>query len=146
MASSKTNRPGGQKPKRTMLAPTAVAGAQDAQTEDVECPEWGGWIRLRGLTGRERDAFEAGIMRGRGRNRQPDLRNLRARLIVACAIDEEGNRLFSDADATMLGNKSARVIGRLFDAAQRLSGLSDDDIEELTEDFDDAPSGSSTSV
>ena len=57
----------------TLLSKTAILAAQDLQTEDVEVPEWGGAVRVRSFTGRERDAFEAGMIRGEGRDRKVDL-------------------------------------------------------------------------
>ena len=50
----------------TLLSKTAILAAQDLQTEDVEVPEWGGAVRVRSFTGRERDVFEAGMIRGEG--------------------------------------------------------------------------------
>ena len=48
----------------TLLSKTAILCANDLQTEDVEVPEWGGAVRVRSFTGRERDAFEASMVRG----------------------------------------------------------------------------------
>jgi hypothetical protein len=47
-------------------------------------------------------------------------------------IDESGKRLFPDADVRELGKKSASALQRVFEVAQRLSGLSNADVEELT--------------
>ena len=54
----------------TLLFKTAILAAQDLQTEDVEVPEWGGAVRVRSFTGRERDAFQASMVRGDGRDRR----------------------------------------------------------------------------
>lgn len=108
-----------------------ILGASDLQYEDVEVPEWGGTVRLRGLTGSERDEFEAGIVRRRGRDVEANLQNIRAKLVSLAAVDEDGKRLFSEADVAALGRKSARALDRLFSVAQRLSGLTDNDVEEL---------------
>ena len=47
----------------TLLSKTAILTANDLQTEDVEVPEWGGAVRVRSFTGRERDAFESSMVR-----------------------------------------------------------------------------------
>jgi len=117
------------KPK--LLTREAILQAEDLPTEDVEVPEWGGVVRVRGLTGAERDAFEQSIVEQRGKNTRMNLRNIRARLVALTVVDEEGNRLFSDDDVEALGRKSAAALNRVFEVAQRLSGLRPEDVEEL---------------
>jgi hypothetical protein len=129
-----------------LLSKEQIWQANDITWEDVPCPEWGGEVRLRGLQGNERDEFEAkSLKKGKGGQREVEIKNLRARLIAACAINDDGSPLFTAGDVLRLSQKSAVPLERLFKVAQRLSGLSDDDVEELVEDFDDGPSGSSTS-
>ncbi len=72
----------------TLLSKTAILTANDLQTEDIEVPEWGGAVRVRSFTGRERDAFESSMVRGDGRDRKVDLTNMRARLGCLTGIDE----------------------------------------------------------
>lgn len=89
-------------------------------------------LYVQGLSGTERDAFEASLMKGRGSARRMDTRNVRARLAVRCIVDKPGGeRVFSDADIDRLGRVRADVLQKVFDAAQRLSGVSDEDIDEL---------------
>lgn len=127
-----------------LLSRDAILGADDHEYEVVPCPEWGGEVRLRSLTGAERDAYEQSLVQTRGKSREMNLRNARAKLVALCAVDENGKRLFTDVDVTALGEKNAKPLDRLFDAARRLSGLSEDDVDRLTEDFDDAQSDAST--
>jgi hypothetical protein len=130
-----------------LLSREQIIGADDRKTEDVAVPEWGGSVRVRALSGAERDAYEAGIvtLRGDG-SKTVNLKNLRGRLVSLACVDEDGNRLFTDEDAIGLGDKSASALERVFDVARKLSGLSDDDVEELAEGFGGAPSGGSTSA
>lgn len=130
-----------------LLSRDAILGADDRRTEDVSVPEWGGMVRVRALSGAERDAYEAGLvqLRADGSSRV-SLENVRARLVSLAACDEHGERLFSDGDVKVLGAKSGAALDRVFDVARRLSRLSDADVEELTEGFADAPSGGSTSA
>jgi len=127
-----------------LLSRDAILAADDREYEVVPCPEWGGEVRLRSLTGAERDAYEQSLVQTRGKSREMNLRNARAKLVALCAVDESGKRLFTDADVNALGKKNAKPLDRLFDAARRLSGLSGDDVDRLTEDFDDAQSDAST--
>lgn len=105
-----------------MLNRDAILAAKDFKFRDVDVPEWGGTVRVRGLSAAERDSFEASVATTQ------DLSNLRARLVVLSLVDEEGNRLFKDSEATLLGQKNGVVINKLFDVVRELSGMSDADL------------------
>ena len=130
-----------------LLSREQILEAADRTTQDVEVPEWGGTVRVRSLSGSERDDYEAGIVQLRGDgSRKFTLQNARARLVSLSICDESGARVFQDSDIAALGAKSAAALERVFDVARNLSGLSEKDVEELAEGFQDAPSGSSTSA
>ena len=130
----------------SLLSRDTILGA-DRRTEDVDVPEWGGTVRVRGLSGTERDAYEATIVRVRGDGSQEfTLANARARLVALTACDENGERIFTDKDVTALGKKSATALERVYDVARRVSGLATEDVDKAAEDFGDAPSGASTSA
>ena len=105
----------------------------------------GGTVLVRGLTGRERDEFEASVMVRYAGEMVQDLANIRAKLISRCVIGDDGQRLFTDADVTALGEKSGAAINRMFTVASRLSGLRDEDVKELTQDFGGTNGASSSS-
>ena len=128
----------------SLLSREAILGADDLPHEDVEVPEWGGTVRLCTLTGAQRDAFEAASIQGRGKNRQTNLKNVRARLLALCLVDEAGQRLFGDTDVQRLGAKSSKALDRLFDKASSMNGLSDEDVEELAGNSEAGQSDSST--
>lgn len=128
-----------------LLTADQILAADDMPTEDVEVPEWKGTVRIRMLSGAERDRFEASIAQQKGKSTKANLENLRARLVAKCAIGEDGKRLFSDSQAVALGQKSAAALDRVFEAARKLNRMTDDDVAELTEDFpeeDGEPSSS----
>jgi hypothetical protein len=120
----------------------AILAVDDTVYEDVNVPEWGGMVRLRGLTGAERDRMEASIA---SNPKKPNLVNFRAKMIAASVCDESGGPVFGTADISALGNKSAVALERVFNTAIRLSGMTDEDVKQLTEDLDNAPSDSFTS-
>lgn len=128
-----------------LLSRDQILAADDLKTEDVEVPEWGGSVRIKMLTGTERDKFEASTVEVRGGKPQQNLANLRARLVSLCIVNEDGERVFSKGDVAALGMKSASALERVFQACSKLNGISDADVEELTEGFDDDPAGSSSS-
>jgi hypothetical protein len=122
-----------------------ILEAEDRKFEIVECPEWGGDVRLRSITGTQRDAYEQSLMQGNGSDRKMNLRNARVKLIVLCAVDETGRPLFTTEDLGALGRKNAAPIDRLFDACRKLSGMSAEDVDKMTEDFGAAQSDDATS-
>jgi hypothetical protein len=127
------------------LSSEEILGIEDILEELVEVPEWKGTVRVRGLTGRERDAYEASLFEQRGRNTKTNLQNARARLVVLSVVDARGQRMFTESQIPELGAKSAAALDRIWKKARDLSGMSDQDVEELTLGFDDAPSEPSTS-
>jgi hypothetical protein len=114
-----------------VLTKQMLLGATTLPQETVQVPELGGTVIVRGMTGAERDAFEVGLIKGRGKHREVNLQNMRAKLVAFCCIDDKGERLFADAEVEALGNVRADVMNRLYTVAQRLSGLSDEDADEL---------------
>jgi len=131
---------------KKLLSREAILAANDLPTEDVEVPEWGGAVRVRTLTGAQRDAFEAEIVTTNGRKVERNTYNIRAKLVAAAVGGEDGKLLFSRADVEALGAKSAAALDRVFDAASRLSGISDEDVQELAENLDGTPAGDSASA
>jgi len=131
---------------KKLLSREAILAANDLPTEDVEVPEWGGAVRVRTLTGAQRDAFEAEIVTTNGRKVERNTYNIRAKLVAAAVVGEDGKLLFSRADVEALGAKSAAALDRVFDAASRLSGISDEDVQELAENLDGTPAGDSASA
>lgn len=111
-----------------MLDRDAILNVVDLKPEVVEVPEWGGSLYIRMLTASERDKFEASCV---GTGKKQNLANIRARLVVLCACDEAGERLFTDGDAEALGRKSAAAVDKVFGACSKLNGFSSQDIEDL---------------
>jgi len=118
-----------------LLTKEQIFEADDLEAEVVEVPEWGGSVKVRGLTGRERDRLEAtvALTNKKGEQIGTNLDNLRARLCAMSIVDEDGKLMFTSKDDVLqLGRKSAVVVNRIFEVAQRLSGLTEKDVEALT--------------
>lgn len=131
-----------------LLNADEILDKDDSQYEDVPVPEWGGTVRVRSMTADERDAFDESITKishnGKGQTREIIMKGIRAKLVARSLIDDKGDRLFTDAQVETLGKKNATVLDRLFAIAQRLSGLSKDDVEKLAGKSAPAPSASSS--
>jgi len=121
------------------LTKDAILSANDIERERVEVPEWGGYVWVRGMTGEERDAFEAGLVERKGKSRELNFKNMRASLVAKTVVNDGGERLFDDNDVKRLGQKSAAALDRLYEVATRLSGIGEQDVEDLTETFQDEP-------
>lgn len=127
-----------------MLDRDAILAADDIVTEEVQVPEWAGSVYVRTLTGQERDHFEQAVQEANVRGKV-DIRGLKVRLLVLTVCDEAGEPLFNDGDNVALNAKSGRAIDRLFQVAQRLSGLTAGDVDELLGNSGSDLSGSSGS-
>lgn len=108
-----------------MLSRDQILQANDITHVDVDVPEWGGVVRVRMLTGIEREAFE-NYFTAPGKKV-----DLRARLCSTCLVDENGARLFADADIPALAAKSGAALDRVYEAIKRLNKLSKEDVEDL---------------
>ena len=123
-----------------LLNKKQIMESKDIVTETVAVPEWGGDVLIRTLTGTQRDAFEASLM---GKGKKADMVNIRARLVARSVVDEQGARVFCDGEIEALGMKSAKALDRIFDAAQKLNGIREEDIEELEKNSEAAQDDSS---
>jgi hypothetical protein len=125
------------------LSRDAILTASDIQTEEVAVSEWGGSVLVRGMTGAQRDAYEDASLSMPDKKKQTRAfiyKNARARLVAWSVVDENGKLVFSDADIPRLSEKSAAALQRIFNVAMRLSGISEEDIEELVKNSPDGQS------
>jgi hypothetical protein len=128
-----------------ILSKTDILGSHDMRIRTVDVPEWGGSVRLRTLTGAERDAFEATLVRLVDGKRVPDMDNLRAKLLAATIVDEQDRQVFSASDVAALGRKSALALDRVFSVAQALNGMGVEAVEDALKNSAPGPSDVSTS-
>ena len=125
--------------KRKYLDKAAMLGAQDVKVEELEVPEWGGWVRVKALTAAERDLFEGDVVQRNGRDSRLNARNIRAKLVATAVVDEQGKNIFTVVDVEALGQKSAKALDRIFAKASELAGMRDADVEELAANFNATP-------
>jgi len=124
-----------------MLTREQILEANDLPSDEVYVPEWGDTVMVGALTGTERDDFEQQCMDARQGGRMT-LAGLKARLCVLSLRDP----VLGLEDAEALNAKSGAAVDRIFQVAQRLSGLRDEDVTELvgnSESDRNANSGSS---
>ncbi|MGH3599814.1 MAG: hypothetical protein ACRDQH_05985 [Pseudonocardiaceae bacterium] len=122
-----------------LLSKEAILGADDLPTQDVEVPEWGGTVRVRALSGAERDRHELRMALKAG----PADADVRASMVAGAIIGEDGKRLFTDKEITALTKKSAAALDRIFDVVAELSGMTDEKVKKAVRDFMQAQNGDS---
>ena len=128
-----------------LFSKAQILAAQDRRYEVIDVPEWGegAQVRVRSLTGRELDRFDAGVVNN---GKKMDLDNLTARLCVAGIVDESGQPCFDESDVMALGNKSAAALGRCAEKIRELSGRTKKEMEDIAKNsstIQTADSGSS---
>ena len=109
-----------------MLTREQILNADDMQHVDVEVPEWGGSVRVRTISGRERQRFQK-MAQVDGETAE----DFMEKLIVASACDEAGNPLFTVEDVKALSEKSAIPLERVFGEVARLNGLTQESRDEI---------------
>lgn len=114
-----------------MLTKEQILKADDMNYEDVEVEEWGGTVRVSTMTGTARDDYEASLFDKKGDDIEMNRKNMRAKLVARCIVDEKDEPLFTDKDVDKLGRKSAKALDKVYEVAARLNGLGVKEEEDL---------------
>jgi len=133
------------------LTKEQIRDFNDLKKQEVQVEAWGnGTIIVREPTSKERDDYEQGLLVakrvGKSMEVTPNFTNAKAKLVVKCAINDDGTRMFKDSDAEWLGDKSANAIAQIVEVIERLGRMSQKDIDELTENFETDQIDDSSSV
>lgn len=129
-----------------LLGREAILGANKLPTEIVKVPEWGGEVMVRGLSARQVDAWRMSFLGDGGKVDPGRMGNMRADLVSRSCVDEDGKLLFGPTDVAALGELSSAAMDRVFEVAQRLSGISDEEQAALVENFTTGPTDDSVSA
>ena len=124
-----------------------LEAARNAKIEraQLHIPELGGDIYVRGMSGTERDEFEEQNKFRKGKKAgQFDGRNFRGKLAVRVIVTEHGERILNDHDATIFGQMPANVLERIISRCKELSGITEDEAEDLGNDSGSAGSDASS--
>jgi len=132
-------------PAKAVLTREQILAAVDMKIEEVAVPEWGGVVYVKALSGRARDQFDASRYRLKGKEVEMIHENTRATLVALSVCDPAGQLQFSEADVKALGEKNALALERVFEVAQRLSGLRPQDLETKLKNSEADPIASSSS-
>jgi hypothetical protein len=119
------------------LSKDQILEADDLGLLEVQVPEWKpkGWkpedgepsLYIRVMSVGERDAYEREWIG----KKETGVENFRAKFLQRVLCDKEGKLLFTQDETTLLANKSARVMARLWDKAMKHNALLPEDVEEM---------------
>jgi hypothetical protein len=130
----------------TYLSKDDILKADDLPTRDVDVPEWGGIVRVRALSGSDRDEYDASMLRPQPDGTVQRVAGSRAKLVSLAVVKDNGDPMFNEFDIGRLAQKSANALDRVVTAVVELSALSDETVGELEGNSDAAPSGDSGST
>ena len=99
---------------------TKIFSTIDIKTQAVDVPEWGVTVHVKTLTGTERAALFAKFEELKKRHAEIDSV---VWLVLFGTTDEQGNRLFDDADFPLLAAKSAPALDRIAQAVNKMNGF-----------------------
>lgn len=110
-----------------------IIQATNVKEKQFEVPEWGGHIIIREMTAEARDAYEQSLFVANEKGEfERNLSNARAKLIAACVVGPDGQRMFqTEQHVKALGNMPVSVVDKVFTACQEINALSADDVKEL---------------
>lgn len=115
-----------------LLGKEAILQAKDLITKDVEVKEWGGSVRLKTMTGAERDNYESQVLNTKTKNVEMNKKNFRTKLLVLTIVNEKNERVFTEEDIEALAEKSSLPIDMLATEAMKMNGILKEDEDELT--------------
>ena len=106
-----------------LLTREAILSKKQLNQKTVSVPEWGGEVIVRELMADEGDKYEACFAQLRSENGSAmKLDGIRAKLVSMACINEDGSRLFTEADVAELGKLSRAALDRVASVASELSG------------------------
>ena len=89
-------------------------------------------LLLQAPTHTERAAWEASLLNPKtGMNDPKRMKEMRERLIVMCAVSEDGNRILKKTDVDTLKARDGAIVVGIFNALSRMMAADDEDLEDL---------------
>jgi hypothetical protein len=114
--------------KEKVLGRDDILNADDIDILSVDVPEWGGAVLLRKLTSEDRGKIEYWCQLHTDTDAVGELY---ARMVIACAVNEAGARLFKWEDLKGILSKSGDAVFRVGLAAIKFNKISRSDMEDV---------------
>jgi len=120
----------------SFLTRDQILESKDFYLSEVECPEWGGTVRVRSLSAAEFNTMGFGTL-DKGGNVDARLsRDMMTKIASWGIIDADGNRVFSNKDVKVLGGKNYAPVNRV---AEKILDMTYQNDEESEEDEEETP-------
>ncbi|GAA2609623.1 hypothetical protein SMC26_39450 [Actinomadura fulvescens] len=114
---------------------SAIAEKAPVATTEIDCPELGGSLRVREMTGTVRNRLEAAYAAIQEGKDGAVMDKVLVSLVSACVVDEADRPFITGDMAGKLVKNYPRVAFRIRDAVVKMSATSEEDAEELAESF-----------
>lgn len=92
-------------------------------TKVLDVPEWGGAVKVRSMTGLERDRYELAMQLEKEKGLASAF-SLRGFVATSCCLDEDGSQLFRPEDQDAVSGLNAGALDRILEAVLSLSRMS----------------------
>lgn len=106
-----------------------VLGADDLKREPVDAPEWGGTVWVQELSAADAMEYDVWIFENK-EDRASIMKGMNAMMVMLCACNEEGERLFSNTDLAEINSKAPEPVARIARAAFSINKMRDSDYED----------------
>lgn len=105
----------------TALSKESILNAGNAVREKVEVPEWGGCVYIGEVSAKDWMESQDAALKDKEDGRQFSTAPWIGRILAKSIVDENGNRIFSDEDASELMKKPLTIINRLYRIADKVN-------------------------
>ena len=123
-----------------------IKNLNDLKMEELFVDEWNDTVYVRELDGEERNNYEAFLIEmANSPKKVHKMDEARARLVSLSVCDENGKRLFTEDDIPWLKRKNAKALMRIYGKAQKLSVISQAEIDRKVEELQENPTAGSAS-
>lgn len=110
-----------------------IFAIDDIESEVLDVTAWGVTVMVKSMTARDRSRMIANSTDGNG---QFNMEDVLPDLVIHCTFDPEtGEQVFQPSDRNALMAKSAAAIEQIAAVALRLSGMSDEAVDEAGKGF-----------
>jgi hypothetical protein len=114
--------------EKKFLSKLDVVNADDRKPIELYIPEWNGYVKIKHMSGAERDKWESSNKRKDG---SFDYNNFRARLAVLTLLDENNQPMFTPAEISDLGKKTGVALDRIFTVILETNKITEKDVEDM---------------
>ena len=112
-----------------------ILALDDRPIDKIKVPEWNDaiiYIRTMGAT--ERAKHETTLIDSKDAPLDEKMVRVKVGLVVLCACDKDGNRLFTDDQYDAVKVKNADAIDRIYDAINRTNLVAQSEVDEEKKD------------